>query len=1127
MKPWQREIVALGVAGALAFAGSLGVSACKKSGTSIAFVTSSGTPTPPTLDPAQDLPGIVIKITSVLGATGSNGSFQPGDTPLVTFALTKNDGSQLNLNDLDGGTFLFSGPTFNYQRIFPDDKDTFDVEDVKSNAVGNPDGSYSYLFAKPIPTSYPAPLHDTTKFTDGELTGQPLLAGTYTIGFAAWKDYFVEGVKYRDIGNKTFDVTFLGASTLDSREVVRIESCNRCHTKRQRHDRFNDTKMCILCHTSGAEDSGSTDTGDPTNVTIDFRVMIHKIHNGAHLPSVLGVGTKSDGTRDYTVTPVPYVVDTNDFSDHVFPAGPSMTTAMPRNKGYSLLTAAQKAQDDAIRQGVVACERCHGNPGGGLPTPAQGEIVFLQPNRRACGSCHDDIDWTKPYVKNTQNGMPPQLDDSKCKQCHAETGIDPDSGALGIRDAHLHPMLDPTVDPGIVLTTTNVSGGSGTNGNFLPGDVPAVDFTCKDGSGNDVPLSNLDSTSMTVVGPTNNRQATMIYPTPNGVTISAFDGTGRFAGASSSGKGSMSRVGGPNTTDTLIVQFTSSTVFNVSGLSSGLNGTGTLPATPSTNPSGSSLSTIAVVGTAASEAITVTFRDAQTFDVSGAVSGSLGSATLPATTSTSIRFTATDGRIAFNVAVGATPFVAGNQLFLALFSGNGAFAIVAGRTSFAVNDRFYYEVVAPASTYHQNVPMDVPLELVGIGNGTVGQTFTPANQPVYYGRQTLFEATAAVGIVSSLSTSTVPYARAVTVNVLPPVAPNDFAMIDSGTATAEVAQVGFVDPTLKKVFFRTPLRFAHAATAPLQKNTLTFRQEGVQYTLVNGTVTLAGSSVKPWVMTYRTDGRFGWQRAPGDPLQATYPPPMNDSADIGEEWGEWTGKSFVDGTYTVSFWGYISRNVVRNGELQTYRGTSPATTMDFLFGGASAITPYSIIPPTGETCAACHDELWFHGGTRRGVAACLTCHAIAGAEDWAQYSARSNGTVASPTTGVTINFRTMLHKIHRGSDLVQKYIIEGNGGPSEFEEIAFPAAPEGVKQCVACHGQGSTSWIQPSDRSHPTQQVIPFRGWQPVCTSCHDSPNTQAHATLMTANGVESCLTCHGPGAEHSVEKRHKTYGGG
>ena len=34
--------------------------------------------------------------------------------------------------------------------------------------------------------------------------------------------------------------------------------------------------------------------------------MIHKIHDGAHLPSVLGVGTNADGTRSYAATPVPY-----------------------------------------------------------------------------------------------------------------------------------------------------------------------------------------------------------------------------------------------------------------------------------------------------------------------------------------------------------------------------------------------------------------------------------------------------------------------------------------------------------------------------------------------------------------------------------------------------------------------------------------------------------------------------------------------------------------------------------------------------------------------------------------------------------------------------------------------------
>src|SRR5262245_21354655 len=64
------------------------------------------------------------------------------------------------------------------------------------------------------------------------------------------------------------------------RDVVRTETCNKCHDPLQAHggQRQNVTN-CVTCHTPQTRDP---DTGN----TVDFKVMAHKIHAGPNLPSV-------------------------------------------------------------------------------------------------------------------------------------------------------------------------------------------------------------------------------------------------------------------------------------------------------------------------------------------------------------------------------------------------------------------------------------------------------------------------------------------------------------------------------------------------------------------------------------------------------------------------------------------------------------------------------------------------------------------------------------------------------------------------------------------------------------------------------------------------------------------------
>jgi OmcA/MtrC family decaheme c-type cytochrome len=468
-------------------------------------------PPPSVLGPTDDLPGVVVHIVSVSGGSGPSGNFEIGDTVKVTFTLATSAGGALPLSAMDQVATWIAGPTSGYQRVLPVGRDQFDYADVTSRAVRNGDGSYTYTFSAPLPGTYGPPLFDTTKFTAGELTGQPLQHGTYTLALRAFRTYTVGTVSYRDVGSQTQDFLLGTATALEPREVVTLGNCNQCHTTLQAHGgTFRDTKLCVTCHTAGAEDSNSTDTGDATPVTIEFSTMIHKIHNGAHLPSVLGVGTNADGTRSYAATPVPYRVGggatPTDFSDVQFPVWPSLSFPTPRNLGYSALTTAQQAIDDQTREGVIACERCHGDADGAGPlaAPAQGSFAFSHPSRQVCGSCHDDIDWTKTYKRNTTTGMPAQADDSNCLVCHPASGFAVGGSPVG---GHLHPMNDPTFNPGLVvaLSALHEAGTNNGNGKLDVGEKIAVTINITDGSGAALASASIPALSVIVTGPSTNR----------------------------------------------------------------------------------------------------------------------------------------------------------------------------------------------------------------------------------------------------------------------------------------------------------------------------------------------------------------------------------------------------------------------------------------------------------------------------------------------------------------------------------------------------------------------------------------------------------------------------------------------
>lgn len=497
----------------LAAVGALGCVAGCSRGTRIVQGPPLPAPTPTVLARGEPAPRLVVTIVSVRGGTGFGGSFRAGDHLTVDYRVAKARGVAWRIDELPIGLALVSGPTFNYQRVIAEQSD------VVARSQPNADGSYSYTFLPPLPQTYLAPLNDTPAFggLDGELTGQALLDGSYTVGLTFAWDYTVEGTNFRSSGETTANFTIGASSVPTSRAVASTANCNRCHGDLRVHDGLHgDLTVCLLCHTSGAEDANvASVVGTTPGESVDARVLFHKLHDGAHLPSVLGIGFDAQGDRVYDLTPRRYVtVDSgggvHDYSNLRFPAWPNRSIPLPHAQGYNALSAVDKKKDDALHMGMTSCAACHGDPDGPGPlgAPAQGGIAFAQPSRRACNGCHDTTDYTRTIRINGQE-MPPQADDSFCTQCHAAQG-----GVFGELEVHQHPLLDtidlphdPFVDAfatGLNLTIQDFVEGAGSNadGTIDPGETIQVRFGVANDAGAAINASTLGTIRAVISGPT-------------------------------------------------------------------------------------------------------------------------------------------------------------------------------------------------------------------------------------------------------------------------------------------------------------------------------------------------------------------------------------------------------------------------------------------------------------------------------------------------------------------------------------------------------------------------------------------------------------------------------------------------
>lgn len=207
------------------------------------------------------------------------------------------------------------------------------------------EGTYTYTFGRALPSNY-----DRTT--------------THTIALYGRRD-----LTEFDLGRQVFNVEYSwvpdGSPVTVTRDVVRTETCNKCHDPLSAHgeQRVN-VLNCVTCHTPQTTDP---DTGN----TLDFKVMVMKIHASAVLE------------KPYKIVGFQQAV--TDFSDVTFP------------------------------QEINNCQTCHDGTG------SQAMTWMTKPTRAACGSCHDDVNFATG--ENHAGGrVGPQISDNLCSSCHIPEG---------------------------------------------------------------------------------------------------------------------------------------------------------------------------------------------------------------------------------------------------------------------------------------------------------------------------------------------------------------------------------------------------------------------------------------------------------------------------------------------------------------------------------------------------------------------------------------------------------------------------------------------------------------------------------------------------------------------------------
>lgn len=256
---------------------------------------------------------------------------------------------------------------------------------------------------------------------------------THTVGLYATRTFQAQ----RFVDNKLFDFRPDAQPVTAHRDITTTAGCNACHTRLEAHGGARrEVGLCIMCHTN------TNDIDPDTGNTFDFKVMVHNLHRGAELPSVLG-------GKPYQI--IGFANSLHDYSDVKFPTS------------------------------ITSCDTCH--------TGTDGARWKTNPSQEGCSGCHDTT-WfaaTPPPAGFTVHSGGPRTD-AQCIVCHAANSIEPIEGN--------HPLA--ARDPNKLTVTSTIL----RVPRVLPGAQPEVTFSVQvDGAPRDVLAQRMSRLRFVLGGP--------------------------------------------------------------------------------------------------------------------------------------------------------------------------------------------------------------------------------------------------------------------------------------------------------------------------------------------------------------------------------------------------------------------------------------------------------------------------------------------------------------------------------------------------------------------------------------------------------------------------------------------------